>query len=594
MPLFTKDSLETLRQRIDLVDVLSSHLDLKKSGASYKALCPFHDEKSPSFMVQKGDSHYHCFGCGAHGDAISFLMTHLKMGFSDSVEHLAQRYQVHLETMESSNEKPGPNKAHLKEALDHACRFFHFMLLHTPEGQEALNYLFGRDLDLHFIRQFQIGWAPKQYGMLRKILHSKLIKDETMAEAGLLAQSSNGGWRDFFSERIMFPIRDATGAVIGFSGRKFKESVYGGKYVNTPETALFKKSKILFGLNYARRRIAKESRVIIVEGQVDALRLIHAGFNIAVAGQGTAFGEGHIKELMHIGLRQAYLAMDADEAGQEATGKIGQMLQKEGVEVNVVKLPPGYDPDLFLRRHGADAFLKLMEGSEDFLSFLVRWESQKVHGDAPAGKNELVQVISQKIREWDQPLLVYESLRKLAHLLNVPEHLVGLDQIHTPNVYIRKSASAGLLSIDPDRILESDFLRWLWVMYDTQPECIALARLNIPPEALHVPVCRMFYQTYLELIERQSPRDVLSMLLQINHPEAQEFMSELMLKRINKERAQQQFVETMQKILDRNWMQTREEIKMKIAGGQYSDDETLAFVKQFEELKKHQPKLRDP
>lgn len=299
MVLFSKDSLETLKQRIDLVEVMSAHVDFKKSGSAYKALCPFHDEKTPSFMIQKGDSHYHCFGCGAHGDAIQFLMSHQKMSFIEAVESLAQRFHVHLEKLEDKEEQKGPSKALMKEALNFAAQFYHHALLHTAEGHEALQYLYKRGLDLDFIRHFQIGLAPKAHpGLLRKVMQAKSIYPDVLLEAGLLGEGRDGNFRDFFSDRIMFPIHHHTGGVIGFSARKYKEDTFGGKYVNTPETPLFKKSKVLFGLNYCRRRIAKERKAIVVEGQIDALRLIHAGFNITVAGQGTAFGEGHVKELM--------------------------------------------------------------------------------------------------------------------------------------------------------------------------------------------------------------------------------------------------------------------------------------------------------
>ena len=592
MPIFSKDSLETLRQRIDLVDLLGSHIDLKKAGASYKALCPFHDEKSPSFMVQKGDSHYHCFGCGAHGDAITFLMTHLKMNFSDAVEHLAQRYHVVLEHVEGSGDKKGPNKAVLKEALEQASRFYQFMLLHTEEGHAALTYLIRRGLDIEFVKQFQIGLAPKAPGLLRKAMHAKFIKDETLHEVGLIAPGKESGWRDFFYDRITFPICDATGAVIGFSARKYKEDTFGGKYVNTPETPLFKKSRVLFGLHFSRRRIAKERKAIIVEGQIDALRLIQAGFNITVAGQGTAFGEGHVRELIHLGINQVFLALDSDDAGQEGISKIGNLFQKEGVEVRVVKLLPGYDPDLFLREYGTAAFLKLLEDSTDYLAFLVKHESRRLNVDSPAGKNELVLSIAERIRSWNQPLMVHESLRRLAHLLQVPENMIGVDQGHSPNVYIKKSASAGLHTIDPDRILETDFLRWLFVMGDQHAHYIEWAKLNIAPEAIKVPLCRCLYQTYIEAAEQQRPRDLLSLAAQVEDAEVQVLLGEIVQKKINKDRAEPLYIETLQKILDRNWMQWREELKMKIQSGQCSDDEAMTLAKEFERIKRSPPKVK--
>lgn len=267
MRIFTKESLETLRQRIDLVEVLNGHIDLKKSGAAYKGLCPFHDEKTPSFMIQKGDTHYHCFGCGAHGDAIQFLMTHLKISFMDAVENLAQRFNVPLQEVEKGDDNQGPNKSVLKDALEKACRFYNFFLLHTEEGHRALQYLYSRGIDLDFINTFGIGLAPRSGGIFRKMMHAQFVKDTTMIDAGLMAPSSSGGYRDFFYDRITFPIRDAHGAVIGFSARKYHDDTFGGKYVNTSETALFKKSRVLYGLNYSRKRIVKERQTIIVEGR---------------------------------------------------------------------------------------------------------------------------------------------------------------------------------------------------------------------------------------------------------------------------------------------------------------------------------------
>lgn len=590
MTLFTKESLESLRQRVDLVDLLSSHIDLKRSGASYKALCPFHDEKSPSFTIQKGDTHYHCFGCGAHGDAIQFLMAHLKMTFGDAVESLAQRYHVHLEKIENAFEHKGPSKALLKEALEHACQFFHFMLLHTAEGHKALEYLYKRGLDLDFITQFQIGFAPEVQGMLRKVLHAKSIKDEVLVDAGLLTDPSKG-LRDFFSDRITFPIRDAAGAVIGFSARKYKEATFGGKYINTPETALFKKSRVLFGLNYCRRRIAKERRAIIVEGQIDALRLIQAGFNMTVAGQGTAFGEGHVKELLNLGINEIFLALDSDTAGQAAAVKIGHLFQTEGIGVRVLKMPPKHDPDLFLRTHGPDAFLQLLEQSEEYLSFLVRYRTQELNVNSPAGKGELVKTIVQQIRNWNQPVMVHESLRKLAQLTNTPEQMLGIGQEFIPNIHIKQAASIGLQTVHPDRILEGDFLRWLVLMGQGSPQFIETARVNIDPQSLHVPECRQIYETYLSSHVQNISCDLLTLMSRLDTLAAQQLLNELLEKRVNKDRAEQHFHETIKRILERNWMEQREEIRGKLHSGTCSEEEVQRLIKQFDELKRSPPKV---
>lgn len=592
MPIFLKESLENLRERIDLVDVLSSHLDLKPSGASYKALCPFHDEKSPSFVVQRGDSHYHCFGCGAHGDAIQFLMGHLKMSFMDAVESLAKRFNVHLEIADEGQENKGPNKARLKEALETACRFYHFLLLHTADGHKALHYLYRRGIDLTFIKKFQVGLAPSTPGLFRQFMWEKGFSDQVLQDAGLLALTQSGQLRDFFSDRITFPIRQPAGEVIGFSARKYKEETYGGKYINTPETALFKKSRVLFGLNYCRRRIAKERRVVVVEGQIDTLRLIHAGMDITVAAQGTAFGEGHVKELLTLGVSHAFLALDGDNAGQEACCKVGDLFQSEGIAVSVVKLPEGSDPDSYVREEGLDAFQKLLDSAQDYLTFLVFHKSKTINIDTPAGKNELVKLLTAQIRRWSHPLMVHESLRKLAHLAHVPEEMVGVGINNLPNVYIKKSGSVGLQEVDPDRVLECDLMRWLLLLAETDPELLKTAKTHLTPEDFRTPICRKLYQTYLDLAEQQKPCDWLSLAISLDDAESQLFMSQLLQKKVNKERAHENFLETIQKILDRNWMLTREMIKMKIQSGQCSDEEVMELVKQFDTLKSSPPKVK--
>lgn len=588
MPLYSKESLDTLRQRVDLTEVLSAHMELKRSGASYKGLCPFHDEKTPSFMVQKGDTHYHCFGCGAHGDSIQFLMSHLKMNFQEAVESLAQRFNVTLQIAEFSEEKKGPNKAALKEALENACRFFHFLLLHSSEGHQALDYLYKRGIDLDFIHRFRIGLAPRESGMLRKVMHAKFIKDDIMGEAGLISPGNEGYWRDFFLDRITFPISDASGSVIGFSARKFKETTFGGKYINTPETPLFKKSHVLFGLNYSRRRIAKERKAIIVEGQIDALRLISSGFDITVAGQGTAFGEGHVKELLNLGIREVYLALDSDQAGQQAAYKIGDFFQREGVEARVISLPPGSDPDAFLCERGPQAFLEKMQSSIEYLDFSVNSLSKKLDMNSPAGKNELVQTLVKQIRSWNHPLMVHESLRKLANLVRVPEAMVGVGEEHVPNIYIKKSANIGLETIDPDKILESDFLHWILLQDRNQSRFLEFARLHLKPEELHVSTCRQVYQACIEA-QSNGPTGLLDITCHLADAEGQNLISEILRRKVNRDRAEEHFIDSIQKILNRNWMEQCEEIKLRIQSAQCTDEEATELSKKYTELRRSQP-----
>ena len=588
MGTFSKNSLELLRSRINLAEVLSPYLKLQRSGASYKGLCPFHEERTPSFVIQKGDNHYHCFGCGAHGDAIQFLMTHLKMSFVEAVENLADRFQVELEEVTTSEHPKGPPKAALKDALEKACQFYQFYLLHTLEGHAALDYLYSRGITLDFIREFQIGLAPKR-SIFLKAMWEQRISNAILEEVGLY---KNG--REFFQDRIMIPIRDGVGSVIGFSGRKYKTNTFGGKYVNTPETPLFKKSKVLFGLSFSRKTIAKLKKALIVEGQIDALRLIYLGFDWTVAGQGTAFGQEMVKELLHLGVREVYLAFDGDTAGKEAAIKVGNLFQKDGIEVKVASVPEKSDPDLLLQEKGPEEWQTLLSKSIDYLSFLVREVSKTVNLKSPAGKNELVHMIAKQIREWDHPLMVHESLRKLANLTSTPESMILGVGHAAPQVYIKRSASVTFNEVDPDRILEADLLRWLFLMGESCPELLSIAEVNLKPEDFRVNAAKGLYEKYLAAAKKGKPRDLLTLAIDLDQAEQQLFLAEFLQKRVNRDRATTCFLDTIQKILERNWMQKREEIKVKIFSGTCSEEEVLELAREFDKLKKERPEAVNP
>jgi DNA primase len=589
--MYTKESLELLRQRIDLPEALSPHLHLQRAGSSYKALCPFHEEKTPSFIVQRGDSHYHCFGCGAHGDAIAFLMSHVKMSFVQAVESLAERFQVSLEKTEEPLAERGPSKPQLKAALEHAATIYHYLLLHSAEGHVALKYLYKRGLSLEFIRQFQVGFAPKQGDVLMHYLSEQGVDEKIQEQAGLVMVTQHGRRRDFFSDRIVFPIRDPLGSVIGFSARKFKEETFGGKYINTPETPLFKKSRVLFGLSYCRGRIAKESQAIIVEGQIDCLRLIHTGFNYTVAGQGTAFGEDHVKELMHFGVNKVYLALDADDAGKAAAAKIGHLFQKKGVEVFVVMLPDGRDPDSLLTEEGPDSFAALLKSSRDYLNFLFSYLSSGKDLSSPSKKNEVVSAIVEKIKQWEMPVMVHESLKKLAEISLVPEAALGIGQISLPDLFIKKNSSLKVQEVDANRILEGDFVRWLVLASAQHPRLIAIARANLAPEQFCVPGAARLYEEFLKASNENRLCDLLTLGSCLDGEEDQKLLTEIMQRKINLLKAEESFKETIRKILLRNWMDKREAIRLKLQSGALSDDEALELARQFDEIKKRVPEV---
>ncbi len=580
MFIYRTESLELLRSRIDLVEVLSPHIQLHRSGASYKACCPFHDEKTPSFIVHKGDSHYHCFGCGVHGDAIAFLMNYLKLDFVEAVESLAEKFGVLLEKEEEKELHRGTSKTFLKQALQSAARFYHFCLLHTEVGLPALTYLVERGMDLAFIKKFQIGFSLPG-NLFHQVMREQGVSDPILEEVGLLVATSSGHVRDFFSDRIMFPIRDALGNVIGFSARKFKEETTGGKYINTSETPLFKKSHVLFGLSYSRRTIAKKKEALIVEGQIDALRLIDAGFDYTVAGQGTAFGEGHVKELINLGVATVFLALDGDDAGRAAAYKIGNLFQKKGVAVSVVSLPQGSDPDSFVRAHGKEAFSQLLEGAVDFLRFLLQEKSREFDLQSPSGKNRCLQTIVAEISLWEGDLFIHESVRALARLTDVKEEML-LAFVTRPQMYVRRSSKLEPLEVNRDTILETDLLRLLVLIGGAKKEeTSALIETLVPEQFKDEHARRLFC-----LIRQHTTVDRLSLMVQLESNEERLFFAQMMEKRVNTQKVFEGLREAHLKLLERDWIEKREALQRKIHSGTLPEEELLALAKELSLLKK--------
>jgi DNA primase len=591
MAFFKKESLEVLRQRIDLVDLVSSYVDLRKAGSAHKGLCPFHDEKSPSFVINPGDRHYHCYGCGAHGDAIEFLMNHLHLTFFESVELLAQRFQVTLEYENSDKMTKGPNKKKIRQALSQASRFYHYYLLHSEEGRDALNYLYSRGICLEFIKKFRLGLAPSKMGMMEKVLSQMGFEQEFLELGGLLKRSQKTGrLNDFFTDRILFPILDPTGLAIGFSSRKFKESTFGGKYVNSPETPVFKKSRVLFGLHAARREIAKQRKVLIVEGQIDALRLNFSGFPLAVATQGTAFAEGHLEELLRLGVTKVYLAFDADSAGKEAAYKAGDLFQKKGIEVFIVSLPENSDPDSFLLKKGLDSFLKLIEESRSYLEFAVDFLGNQMDLNSPAGKTEVVKKLRKQIETWEDSIMVYESLKRLFVLLNIPldllENKFSVKAMRHPPELLKVQQP----TVQGDAILEKDLLRLMFYFGKREVHFLELVTKNLTADDFFEGVCQEFFKLIVEAFEKKHDIDAFSFAYHLEE-DKQSFLKDLMQKKIYPQRAEEMLRVTVLKILERNWLQKREEVAKQLKEKSCPEEKKAELLKEFGHLSQNKPAL---
>ena len=374
----TESTVEEIKARIDLADLIASYgIQVKTAGVSKKACCPFHHEKTPSFNINENRGYYHCFGCGESGDAIKFVQKMDGLTFVEAVKKLAEQCGVKIE--EKEDPAAGKRKRILA-LLAEITQFYRRCLQQAKEGELAREYLKKRDLGEQIQADYLIGYAPNGVANILKWAEKYGYTSEELEAAGIIKGPTRPGDLGYhrFGGRLMFAIKDKQGRVVGFSGRQLVASKNSGKYVNSPETLIFKKSNVLFGFDRAARNIANSPHreVICCEGQIDTIRLHINGFTTAVASQGTAFTEEHAKMIKRVA-DSAVLMYDDDGAGHKATIKVAGMLLAMEMPVRVVSLPDGDDPDSFLRKHSADELQARIDRAESIVSFQCRIERAK-------------------------------------------------------------------------------------------------------------------------------------------------------------------------------------------------------------------------
>jgi DNA primase len=352
----------------DMVEVVSGRTQLRKTGARYVGRCPFHEERTPSFSVNAADKLFYCFGCGKGGDVITFVRETEQLDFADAVEWLAERFRVTLEYEEATPqfEESRRRRERLHALLDQATSFYERHLWETAAGAPVRAYLEGRGLGEAVCREFRLGLSPGK-GLAAKAQEKGFTREE-LRRAGL----TNARGNDYFPQRLMFPLTDARGRIVGFQARKLRdEDPLRGKYVNSPEGELFHKSAILYGLNLARPAITKQERAIVVEGNTDVIALRQAGLEPVVASMGTALTEQQLKELHRL-TQRLYLCFDADAAGEDATLRGMELADKRGFDVRVVTMPAGTDP-----ADDPERFEERLADAESYLGYRVRLEDER-------------------------------------------------------------------------------------------------------------------------------------------------------------------------------------------------------------------------
>lgn len=427
MPRIPQETLNQILSATNIVDLVGRYVKLRRAGSSYVGLCPFHNEKSPSFNVSLSRNSYHCFGCGAGGNAFRFLMEHEGLEFMEAVKRLADAAGIRIqeEVWDANAERQAKERAHLMRVHREISVWFHQLLMRHPAAAPARDYLKSRGIHSDVARRWQLGFAPGSGAALRKWMAERGVKEDALIRSGLLSVSErDGGSRTYpkFRNRLMFPICNDQGDVIAFSGRVLPGDSHPAKYMNSPETPIFNKSRILFGFHLSRRAMLKASTALVCEGQMDLIAMFEAGFENVVAPLGTAFSEMHAR-MIGRSADEVVLCFDSDSAGLKAAERAFRILAPTGLSVRMAALPPGEDPDSLIQSQGKEAFLGLIESAKVFLDYQMDLFDPRRHQTA-SERAEFADAVAENIRYLENPVAQQVMVQQLAQRMGISEEAI--------------------------------------------------------------------------------------------------------------------------------------------------------------------------
>ncbi len=416
--------IDRLRSESDIVSILSEYVPLKKKGKNYWGCCPFHHENTPSFSVTPDKGFFYCFGCQSGGNVFNFLMKIENISFFDAVKVLAQKMNIPLPEKEKSSRELARERENSKlyRVNEMAREFFYACLTKTVYGKKAREYLNSRGVTDDVIERFKIGFAPPAWDKLVNAFLERGVEQEVLLRSGLIVERNSGdGVYDRFRSRVIFPISDARGRVVGFGGRVIDDSQ--PKYLNSPETSVFNKRYILFGFDAAQKFIKESGQAIVVEGYMDAITAYAFGIRNVVASLGTAFSPEQAKLLLR-NAKDIFFAYDSDVAGQNATMRALAILRNLGANVRVILIPDGKDPDEFIRKHGVEAFQSLIAEASDILEYQIKQAFQSIDYSDLEGKVAVVSRIVPVLAEADNAVEVNAYIASISQMLAIDESAI--------------------------------------------------------------------------------------------------------------------------------------------------------------------------
>ena len=512
-----EEVIAEIKYRNDIETTISQYVNLKRQGKNLKGLCPFHSEKTPSFTVYPETASFYCYGCGAGGDVFTFTGLMENLDYIESVKLLAERSGVTL-PQDGYDDSFQKQKNTVYDINRETARFFHSYLM-SPNGRWALEYLTGRGLSLATIKHFGLGAAPDSWDSLINHLKSKGYTIQDMITANVVGKSERGSYYDRFRKRIMFPIINIRGNVVAFSGRAMPgEDKKGGKYINTSDTPVYKKSENLFGINYAKNHCSE--RIILVEGNMDVISLHQAGFENAVAPLGTAFTSEQVNLLARY-TKEIVLMLDADEAGQKAARRASQLLENTGLSVRVVVIPDGKDPDEYIKKNGPDRFRALLDGAVSDIEYKLLTAADGINLDSDDGRLKYLAKSAEVIASCDDIMTRDIYIGRLCDKYGVSRTALTakVDELRKKNQKYKKKAEFAEIvkpkltknDINPDRRRSQKGTaaeETLIAVLLQHPDFYKIAKELLPPEKMITGLNRRIYSIILDVLDNGRALDV--------------------------------------------------------------------------------------
>jgi DNA primase len=522
---------ERIRAASDIVDVIGSYLPLKKAGANFTALCPFHKEKTPSFNVNPHRQIFHCFGCHKGGDVFTFVKEYENIGFMDAVRRLAERAKIPIEF----DQTPGEQQTrHLKDQLlqihEQIAQRWQNCLLNEAAGQIARDYLAKRGVSAEAVKLFRLGAAPELWDDTVNWAKNKGHDLTLVEKAGLiLRKEGSDKFYDRFRGRLMFPICDEQGRVIGFSGRVLSGDEKTAKYVNSPETPIFTKSRVFFGLDKSKRAILDAGFAIVCEGQLDLIACFMAGVQNIVAPQGTAFTADHARIIKRY-VNEVVLCFDSDEAGQNAAVRSLDHLLESGLAVRVAVVPAPHDPDSFIKANGGDAFRQLVENAEGFFDYYLNRLCKLDDVSSDKGRNAVLRGMAEAVHKTGNHVLIDTYAQKTALRLGVSPEAVRAEfaKVRIAEPGMRSSESEDLPSGEPEAEVPrpSDKEFWLLKLLLLHDESVSQAAVYLDANWISHPFARQIVEKRLAAQTNETWHSLAAFLDECESPEMRALVTE--------------------------------------------------------------------